>query len=297
MKTSRVLVFLVSCTLAAAAQAQVVGAPEPCSPTPKCAPNCKNVPFEQTACWTTPYGPAAADVVLVAEGKKATDSSNMLQCGSGPYALCFFSGPPEPTGKDPKTNQKLPCIVDASGKTANCSCQYYSSGTNFVDINGILNLGAYYETVAQCGHKGENCRNLANKVACDKNPSLKQCQEAVVCQYIRNQNRQKPEQSLWPNADTISDFSFAMADDYDMTGVTSCTTDRYAGCMTAPCTFPNGTAPADGGIVNCSCPLVQGVFQIGQKSPFENQPYRCNLGDVHAWSASNTIGLADIAKP
>jgi hypothetical protein len=290
MKISRALAFFLSCSLAAAAaQAQAVGTPDPCSSSPKCAPNCKNVPFEKTECWTTQYGPAAADVVMAPAGKKATDSSNMLRCESGPYALCFFSGPPEASGKHPKDNNKLPCIVDPSGKTANCSCQYYSSGENFVDINGILNLGAYYQTVAQCGQDGAGCRNLNNKLKCDATPNLKECQEALVCQYIRNQNRQKPEQSLWPGADTVSDFSFAMASDYDMTSFTPCTTNRYAGCMTAPCTFPGGVAPNDGGIVQCSCPIVQGVFQIGQVSPVAKEPYRCNLGDVHVWSASNTV--------
>jgi hypothetical protein len=296
MKISRAFAFFLSCTLAAAAQAQVVGTPDPCSSSPKCAPNCKNVPFEKTECWTTQYGPAAADVVLVPEGKTAIDSSNMLQCSAGPYALCFFSGPPERTGIDIHNN-KLPCVVDATGKTANCSCQFYSNGVNYVDINGILNLGAYYETVAQCGHEGKKCRNLANTAACDKDPNLPVCQEAVVCQYIRNQNRQKPEQSLWPGADTISDFGFKMAQNYDMKAVTPCETGRYAGCMTAPCTFPGGVKPQDGGIVQCACPVVPGVFQIGQLSPDPNQPYRCNLGDVHVWSASNTIGLAAIAEP
>lgn len=272
--------------LAATGAAQAQNNPNLCPP-PSCGTQCSNVPYVFNNCWTTPYGPAAADVVQVCGNNAPTTSTNMLKCSSGPYALCFYSGPPEKTGTNPYNNA-LPCVVDPSGKTANCTCQYYSNGVNYVDINSILNLNAYYQAVAECGASGAGCANIANSDFCSAYPQADTCKEATVCQYVRNQNAKNPSVSLVPNADTISDFGFKMASDYNMKGVSPCSNGRYAGCMTAACTFPNGTAPNDGGLVQCSCPIVQGPFQIGQIRP-DGIPYACDLGPTHVWSASYTV--------
>ena len=117
--------------------------------------DCSNYPYHPTDCWTTPYGPAKADVIIPKpETKTAMTSPNMLYCEGNTYALCFFSGPPTADGQVPSTNTALPCVLSKDGKSANCTCQAYTSGPNFVDINGILNRGAYFETVNVCGTDG-----------------------------------------------------------------------------------------------------------------------------------------------
>lgn len=273
--------------LAAAVSAQVV-APQPCPP-PQAGKTYSNVPYVATDCWTTPYGPAAADVVRVAGDLPPYKSPNMLRCSKGPYALCFYSGPPEKTGKN-ANNNNLPCKVDASGKFADCTCQYYSDGENYVDMNGILSLGVWQQTVAQCGEQGKGCANITNIVDCWAEPAAPFCQEAAVCGYIRDQAAGNAAVSLVPGADTISDFGFAMAKDYEATKTTSCPKGRYAGCMTAACKFPGGKAPADGGTVQCNCPIYEGVFQVGQVRP-DLKPYSCDLGGGYVWSGSNTVNI------
>ncbi len=272
-----------------------VDAAQLCPTSAPCADECSNQPYVENDCWTTAHGAAAANIVISASGDPQK-SSNMLMCDSGPYALCFYSGPPMPTGTM-ADNQALPCVVDASGKTANCSCQYYGSGISYVDINGIINQNAWYEAIQQCGHDGAGCANMA---ACGSGPgaSIAGCglPEAKVCQYVRNQNAQQPAQSLVPGYDVISTFSLAMAKDYDMSALTPCHGD-YLGCMTAPCRFANGVdAPDDGTIVQCDCPIASGPFQIGQTSP-PDQPDRaveCEIppgsyGDQYLWSAARTV--------
>ncbi len=133
-------------TLAAAAAAQPTGG-QACAEPPPCGSKCSNLPYLETNCWTTEYGPAKADIVVVDGKGTPTDSPNMLECPSGPYALCFASGPAVKTGSNPN-NKVLPCLMDPLGKTALCSCLYFTSGTSYVDINAILNLNAWYETVA-----------------------------------------------------------------------------------------------------------------------------------------------------
>ena len=256
-------------------------------PPPTCDDHCKNVPYTEPDCWTTPYGPAAADIILVDGELPPTQSPNMLKCNAGPYALCFYSGPPEATGTN-SNNNKLPCVVNSGGNSATCTCQYYKSAVNYVDINGILNLHAYQQAVAQCGPTGTGCANITNSSYCAANPTAAQCQEAAVCQYIRDQNAAKPLQSLVPGADTISDFGFSMASNYNMSGVSPCQDGLYAGCMTAACSFPGGVEPANGGLVSCNCPIVRGTFQIGQIRP-DGKPYSCDLGSKYVWSAANTI--------
>ena len=200
---------------------------------------CKDLPFVYNVYPTTKYGPAAADVV--------TAASNMLPCAGPAYALCYYSGPAPMT-----------CKVNPGQKTANCECIGYQSTTEtykyFVDINGILNTCVYIETVAKCGHKGENCRAENS---------------APVCNYI-NQN----PQLLMPKGTLISTFSPVKAKEHNF-GCSECPSGLYAGCMTAPC-FQG----KDGKVV-CECPLYNGPYQVGQKNVTN-----CSLGNGLVWSAS-----------
>jgi hypothetical protein len=216
--------------------------------------------------------------------------TNFLYCDGGTYALCFFSGPPQPTGKprDRGENRPLPCVLDASGAVASCTCQLYTSGPYFVDVNGILNLGAYFETVQACGADGAGCQNLG---ACGKDGSRAGCASlpaAPVCRYVRDQNPRDASVSLIPGADLVSAFSFAMEEGYRM-GSTTCEPGLYAGCMTAPCYLPAGAShpPSDGDPVQCRCPTYDGVYQVGQLDQ------QCSIPDQGAtsyvWSAANRV--------
>lgn len=273
--------------------AAAAGIPCPSPPPCKSGHDCSNYPYHPTDCWTTPYGPAAADVIIPKPGtKSAVTSPNMLYCEGNTYALCFFSGPPTATGKDPSKNNALPCVLN--GDSAECTCQAYTSGPNFVDINGILNRGAYFETVEHCGQDGGRCKNIEHcwpqsdpkkQAECAKFPA------APVCAYVKNQSPSNPQGSLMPNADLISTFSFAMSgkDGGYQLGSTACT-GLYAGCMTAPCRYgPKHTSPTqDGELVKCQCPTYSGTYQIGQTL----NPPTCSIagsGPSYTWSASNTV--------
>jgi hypothetical protein len=246
--------------------------PPPC----KAGHTCSNYPFAPTDCWTTKYGPAKADVIIGAPKTGAIRSPNMLYCEGNTYALCFFSGPPD---------KGLPCVVNGDG--ANCTCQAYTSGPNFVDINGILNQGAYFKTVDVCGQDGSRCKNIVNCGPRGDLPGCKKHPEAPVCKYVKDQNPNDPQASLMPKADLISTFSFAMSGKngpYKL-GSTPCS-GLYAGCMTAPCTYgPNHKSPTtDGEPVQCQCPTYNGrKYQIGQNLP------SCSITDGYVWSASNTV--------
>ncbi len=245
-----------------------------CPPLPcKTGHDCSNYPFVPTTCWTTNYGPARADVIVGAPKLGAIRSPNMLYCDGNTYALCFFSGPPTPTGTS-SSNNSLPCVLN--GDTASCTCQAYTSGPNFVDINGILNRGAYFEAVSQCGRDGSKCKNIVN---CGPRGDLKECANyppASVCKYVKDQNPLDPKVSLMPKADLISTFSFAMSPfsldsspkqngPYQL-GSTPCT-GRYAGCM--------------------QCPTYKGTqYQVGQKDQI--CPITSSSG-TYVWSASNTV--------
>ena len=260
----------------------------PCPNPPPCKngeEGCSNYPFKPTDCWTTQYGPAKADVIVSTERGGAVRSTNMLYCEGNTYALCFFSGPAEKTGTSDKNNP-LPCKLNEKGDTADCTCQAYTSGSNFVDINGILNRGAYFETVNTCGQDGSGCRNIVNCGPRGDLPGCKAHQEAPVCTYVTNQSPSNPQGSLMPKADLISTFSFAMSGKdgtYEL-GSIPCS-GPYAGCMTAPCSYgPNHTSPTQKGeLVQCQCPVYSGTFQIGQKGQ------TCSIAPDHVWSASNTV--------
>jgi hypothetical protein len=257
----------------------------PCPNPPPCGAHCSNQPFAPTDCWTTPYGPAKTDVV-----EKPT---NMLYCNGGTYALCFFSGPPNPTGIGPHNNA-LPCVLN--GDVANCTCQAYTSGANFVDINGILNRDAYFETVNACGPDGSRCQSLAS---CGPDGSKSGCSslpQAPVCQYVKNQSATNPAGSLMPKADLDSDFSFAMAKNYPQAPHPPDCSGPYAGCMTAPCFFkPGHTTTTDGELVQCECPVYTGTYQVGEAKQ------SCTIaggdGKTYVWSASNTVAAGTPGAP
>ena len=274
---------------AAPAAAAKAGA-NPC-PYPvhcKAGQDCHNYPYKPTDCWTTQYGPAKADVIIATDKAGAVDSPNMLYCDGNTYALCFFSGPSTPTGKPNSGNKALPCVLNEHGDLASCTCQAYTSGPNFVDINGILNQGTYFETVEICGKDGSRCRNIVN---CGPRGDKAGCTDhltAPVCRYVKNQSPTHPQGSLMPKADLISTFSFAMSgpDGTYQLGSIPCT-GLYVGCMTAACTYgPNHTSPTQKGEpVTCQCPTYKGPYQIGQSG--QTCPA---AGDTsHPWSASFTV--------
>lgn len=198
-------------------------------------------PFNDTM--TTDFGPAFADILL--------EPTNFLPCVGGPYALCYYSGPETET-----------CVVAPGGGFANCKCFEIPYGLYFVDINAILNLNIYIDTIEQCGTDGSMCQ-LPNS--------------APVCTNIN-------DGTFIPGTDMISTFSFDCIPSEGI-GNTNCPQDQdmqslYAGCMTAPC-----TRTAEEGIVNCLCPTFDGPYQIG----LNNQS--CNLGSDNlgsdmVWSAA-----------
>ncbi len=171
-------------------------------------------------------------------------STNFLPCRGGPYALCYYSGP------DPDS-----CTFVKNDKFADCQCFEIPYGVYFVDINAILNHKVYEQTVATCGSDGSKCQSINS---------------APVCQAV-NQN------TLIPGAALYSTFSFDCIPTNGL-GETSCTTAKYAGCMTAPC-FETGNG---NGLVTCQCPIFNGPYQLGQTLPTD----QCTLSDNLVWSAA-----------
>ena len=194
---------------------------------------------------TTPGAPAWADITL--------DPSNFLLCKGASIALCYYSGPEGTT----------PCELRPGGKIADCTCYQVPEGSPyFVDINAILNLDVYLETVKVCGTDGSECLPTGTK-------------PAPVCKSI-NDNK------LIPHADLISAFSLYLASDIQI-GQTTCGAAPYAGCMTAPCKETGDTDPATGlPLVSCACPVYDGAYQVGQDIPVD----QCVLGDNLVWSAA-----------
>ncbi len=168
---------------------------------------------------TTIYGPAWADVT--------TSTSDWVAC-FGPYALCFYANCTSSPGSD--------------GTVADCPC-FEWFGTNFVDINAILNNDVYNETKLFCGNNPGACQ---------------QPNQAPVCQAINSG-------TFMQGADRFSTFSFYRSVQEPI-GFTDCTSQPgvYAGCMTAPCFDPT-TDGADGTtLIECQCPTYNGPFQLGQ---------------------------------
>lgn len=190
-------------------------------------------PFFPNFLWTTRYGPAYANILL--------KPTNFLPCRGGPFALCYYSGP------EPET-----CELTPAGRLANCKCSEIAYGAYFVDINAILNLFVYFETIHRCGHDGRKCQET---------------NEAPVCWHV-NRN------TLIPGADLISTFSFDCVPEEGL-GLTTCPKALYAGCMTAPC-----RRTGEEGIVECACPTFDGPYQVGQDNA------QCQLGSDLVWSAA-----------
>ncbi len=210
-----------------------------------------NKPFRLNTLPTTPFGPPWADIVT--HPKK-----NMLECKvrTAPIALCYYSGPGGTT----------PCVLDGLG-IANCTCYEIPAGeTYYVDINAILNLDVYLQTVAKCGKNGDNCQPTGN-------------QEAPVCDAI-NTNK------LIPGADLISTFSLYLKDNNQMPiSPTACPKGTYAGCMTAPCKRTGVTDPTTKlPLVQCGCPVYTGNYQVGGGISTD----QCYIGGNYVWSAAYT---------
>jgi hypothetical protein len=172
-------------------------------------------------------------------------STNFLPCRGGPFALCYYSGP----SSGP---QDLSCTLTQNGLYADCNCYNIPYGVYFVDINAILNHAVYEKTVAQCGIDGSLCQTT---------------NAAPVCQSVNNG-------TLIPQANLFSTFSFDCVPSNGL-GQTNCAQMPYAGCMTAPC-FKTDKP----GIVQCSCPVFDGLYQVGQNEQ------ACTLGDDLVWSAA-----------
>lgn len=212
----------------------------------------RNKPFTLNTMWTTPFGPPWADILLKKE--------NFLACKGAEIALCYYSGPKESQTGGAAT----PCDMSVPG-IANCTCYAIPSGhTYLVDINAILNLDVYLDTVKKCGSDGSKCQPTGPHTA-------------PVCDSI-NKN------TLIPGADLVSAFSLALVPEIPI-GSTSCGTDLYAGCMTAPCKRGEEEVidPVTGlSLVQCACPLWEGKYQVGQDIP----PERCTLEGNNVWSAA-----------
>jgi hypothetical protein len=187
--------------------------------------------------WTTTFGPAYADITLAA--------SNFVPCRGGPFALCYYSGPSAGA-------EDLSCTVTPDGNYANCQCFDIPYGVYFVDIHAILNHAVYEKTIAQCGADGSGCATLNS---------------APVCANVNQGN-------LIPGSSVYSTFSFDCLPENGL-GVTNCTQQPYAGCMTAPC-----FKTSQPGIVQCSCPVFNGPYQVGQNDQ------ACTLSDGLTWSAA-----------
>jgi hypothetical protein len=195
---------------------------------------------------TTRFGPPWADILVRPE--------NFLECKGAPIALCYYSGPEGVT----------PCEFAQGQDLASCKCYEIPSGpTYFVDINAILNLDVYLDTVKKCGHDGGNCL--------PRGPDT-----APVCDAI-NDNK------LIPGADLISTFSHFLEKEMPIDQTTCATPALYAGCMTAPCKRTGETDPTTGlPIVQCACPTFDGPYQVGQDISQE----QCVLGNNNVWSAA-----------
>lgn len=94
--------------------------------------------------------------------------SEFLACSGNAYALCYYSGPDDPTPPGSDDTPPLPCTI--GGPThADCTCYAVTEQSeqpglryNFVLIGSILNPEVRAETVARCHEDGSNCLNMAH---------------------------------------------------------------------------------------------------------------------------------------
>jgi hypothetical protein len=210
--------------------------------------------FRLNTLQTTPFGKAWADILIKPE--------NFLQCKGASIALCYYSGPETPASPG---GLATPCKLLPGEGIADCTCYEIPAGpTYLVDINAILNLDVYLETVKACGHDGSRCQPTGNITA-------------PVCDAI-NAN------TLIPGADLISTFSLYLESKYQTSNGLTCQKAPYAGCMTAPCRRGETEVvdPATGlPLVQCACPIWSGEYQVG----FPNGN-ACALGSDNVWSAA-----------
>ena len=83
-----------------------------------CGENCSNQPYETLDCWPSEYGPVEADVAILTEGETHETTSSLLYCDSAPFALCFYSGPPEGVNGNPPLPWQMSCPSAATTPTA-----------------------------------------------------------------------------------------------------------------------------------------------------------------------------------
>ncbi len=232
----------------------------------------KNKRFNLNTLCTTPYPPppdapdtpAWADILVAPQ--------NFVACKGATIALCYYSGPTTLVNDDATAT---PCTLRGDEDIADCTCYEIPASGHwyFVDINAILNLDVYLDTVDTCGMDGSECL-----------PSGRT--EAPVCEAIR-------KGKLIPGADLISTFSLALEGEIPIaTDNNSCTEEDplilYAGCMTAPCKSTNVIDPYTGyPLVQCACPTFTGPFQVGREIT-NVEP--CDLPDEDGtvWSAAYT---------
>lgn len=203
---------------------------------------------------TTTYGYAWADVT--------TSTSDWITC-FGPYALCYYANCTESPG--------------SGGTVADCSC-FVSFGTNYVDINAILNDDVYNETKAFCDSNPEEC----------KKPN-----QAPVCASLASGE-------FMAGADRFSTFSFYRAAQEPI-GSTSCVNQPglYAGCMTAPCFDPTSAGTdANTTMIECQCPTFNGPFQVGMDNlSCDNSPMIYSAAYDAATPPSNPCDMIDGCVP
>ena len=95
------------------------------------------LPFEFNTMMTAlPYSesPAYADILV-------DPKENFLPCEGGPFALCYYSGP----------DGALPCNTRYNDPLSECKCIEIPYGVYYVDINAILDVDTYQQTVDYCG--------------------------------------------------------------------------------------------------------------------------------------------------
>ncbi len=199
------------------------------------APFCGG-PFPLNTLYTTPYGPPWANV--------STSSTDFVPC-FGPYALCYYAD----------------CTVSpgSNGSVVDCPC-YETFGTNYVMVNGILNLNVYWETVTFCNQNPDLCQ---------------QPNQAPVCAAIHSGQFMR-------GADQISTFGYYLAAQEPI-GSTDCENQPglYAGCMTSPCYDPTTANSDNTTTIQCQCPTWDGPFQLGKDN------LSCNILPLVASAAYN----------
>ena len=221
--------------------------------------------------------------------------SNFLACTGNPYALCYYSGPEDPSATvNGQSVPALPCNPNDNqgGATANADCTCYAITSaaaahervyNFVEIGSILNPVVRQATIEACGADGSGCLNMRNLGTgqCDADSPViaegGECQVAPVCSYLGS-IEDGTGQTLYPyleEAALISTFSLTYSEIYDF-GSTPCLEGEpaYAGCMTAPCGEPD-----ENGLTQCTCPMYDGPYQVGQNGA------QCDISP-NTWSAA-----------